>query len=317
MSTNQNDPGILTVQGACVHHLRNSGCMATFVGVHGIGQQYRGRFSLSDAWQIALKDGLSEAGHEVEAEQVQPEDVRVMFFGGLFRPPGAMSVEDEPYAEADIQKGPVNGLLRAFYDEALRQDPSLGPQEGAMLPGNVPVPARVMLERLVSLPLFGGIAKRALVGNLKQVNRYLVDETLKEEVLARVHAGVGEDTRVVIGHSLGSVVAYEYMCRFQPPSVGLLLTLGSPLGIDKLVFDRLTPRPHDKKGAWAGSVPSWVNVADEHDVVALCNRLADRFPGPDSQAVDDRLVDNGRAAHSIERYLNARETGSALYEAIG
>ena len=77
---------------------------------------------------------------------------------------------------------------------------------------------------------------------------------MKELVLGRVHEEVGEGTRVLIGHSLGSVVAYEYVCRYRPPSVELLVTLGSPLGIPKLVFDRLTPAPADGRGAWPGTV---------------------------------------------------------------
>ncbi|TQK44399.1 hypothetical protein FBY35_5903 [Streptomyces sp. SLBN-118] len=290
--------------------------MATFVGIHGIGQQYRGKYSLSEAWLSALRDGLAEAGHDAEAEQVQPGDVRVMFFGGLFRPStGTMAAEDPPYSAADIQAGPEKDLLETLYKAAVEQDPSLGPGEGAMFPGSVPVQA--MLAHLLSMPLFGGIAQRAFIGNLKQVTRYLEDESLKEQVLDRLHDGIGDDTRVVIGHSLGSVVAYEYMCRFQPASVRLLLTLGSPLGIPKLVFNRLTPRPEDGKGAWAGNVPTWVNVADVNDIVAMRKKLAGLFPGPDSENVDDRLVDNGSDAHSVERYLNAPQTGSALHEAIG
>ncbi|MCX4632871.1 hypothetical protein [Streptomyces sp. NBC_01443] len=293
--------------------------MATFVGIHGIGQQLSGgKYTLSEEWQNALRGGLSEAGHDAEAEQVQPEDVRVMYFGGLFRlRTGGMAVDDPPYTPADIQAGPEMDLLETLYEAAVKQDPSLGPGEGAMFPGAVPV--QVMLARLLRIPLFSGIAQRAFIGNLKQVTRYLADESLREQVLERVHDGIGDDTRVLIGHSLGSVVAYEYMCQFRPASVRMLLTLGSPLGIPNLVFDRLTPRPEEGKGAWAGSVPVWVNVAALNDIVAMRKELAGLFPGPDSETVDDRQVENGFLlhAHSIVRYLSAPQTGSALHDAIG
>ena len=82
----------------------------------------------------------------------------------------------------------------------------------------------------------------------------------------------------VIGHSLGSVVAYEYLCRYQPASVELLVTLGSPLGIPNLVFDRLTPAPSSGAGAWPGAVADWVNVADPDDIVALRKHLAAAVP---------------------------------------
>ncbi|MFF5491378.1 hypothetical protein [Streptomyces virginiae] len=290
--------------------------MATFVGIHGIGQQKSGPYTLADVWRPALRDGLSEAGHDAEARLVQPEDVRVVFFGTLFEPrTGGMAVGDPPYTPADIQAGPEKQLLNALYEAAVEQDPSLEPGEGAMFPGMVPVQA--MLARLLDMPLFSGIAQRAFIGNLKQVTHYLADESLREKVLDRLHDEIGDDTRVVIGHSLGSVVAYEYMCRFQPASVRMLLTLGSPLGIPNLVFDRLNPRPQEGKGAWAGSVPTWVNVADLDDIVAMRKELAGLFPGPGSETVDDRLVENGFHAHSIDRYLRAPQTGSALHEAIG
>jgi len=175
-----------------------------------------------------------------------------------------------------------------------------------------------MLERLLRSATFARVAQRAFIGNLKQVTRFLGDRLVKDLVLARVHEQMGESTRVLIGHSLGSVVAYEYVCRYQPPSVRLLVTLGSPLGIPGLVFDRLTPIPADGRGAWPGAVAGWVNVADPNDIVALRKQLAELFPGPSpSKAVDDRLVDNGDQPHAIDRYLNARQAGSALGDVLG
>jgi pimeloyl-ACP methyl ester carboxylesterase len=174
-----------------------------------------------------------------------------------------------------------------------------------------------MLERLLRSRTFAKVAQRAFVGNLKQVTSFLTDRSVKDLVLARVHEQMGEDTEVVIGHSLGSVVAYEYLCRYRPPSVKLLMTLGSPLGIRKLVFDRLTPVPEHGCGAWPGTVPGWVNVADPNDIVAMRKQLAGLFSGLSrGQLVDDRLVDNGDQPHAIDRYLNARQTGSALGDVL-
>jgi len=61
-----------------------------------------------------------------------------------------------------------------------------------------------------------------------------------------------------------------------------------------------------------------VNVADPNDIVALRKDLAPLFPGSaPEQTIADRLVDNGKEPHAIERYLNSRQTGSALGDVLG
>jgi hypothetical protein len=291
--------------------------VAVVVGVHGIAQQYRGGAALGSVWFDAMRDGLMAAGRRATADAMAPGDLRVAFFGDLFRPAGAMAGQQQgpPYTAADVAQGLERELLTEWYRAAVGQDPSLGPPDGAMAPGRVAV--QVMVERLLRSTTFAGVARRALIGNLKQVSRFLADAIVKEQVLARVAAEVGEDTRVLIGHSLGSVVAYEYLCQYRPGSVRLLVTLGSPLGIPHLIFDKLTPAPRDGRGTWPGPVSGWVNIADRDDVVALRKQLVGLFPPPAAaEPVRDRLVDNGDRPHAIDRYLNSAPSGEALGDAI-
>ena len=105
-------------------------------------------------------------------------------------------------------------------------------------------------------------------------------------------AAVDEDTWVVVGHSLGSVVAYEALCAHPEWPVRALVTLGSPLGIRNLIFERLVPAPVIGKtgklaGAWPGRAQAWTNVADAADVVALTKDLRPLF-GPDVAFLLDR-----------------------------
>src|SRR5262249_41525272 len=187
-------------------------------------------------------------------------------------------------------------LLAVFYQEAVAQDPAIGPPAGAMA-GRVPVPVQVTLAGLLRSPAFAGGAQHLLIGNFQQVNAYLDGPGVRERVLDLVAADVTADTRVVVGHSLGSVVAYEYCCGRQAQGVELLVTLGCPLGIPRLIFDRLDPSPVHGRGAWPAPVLRWVNVADRKDVVALHKQLAPRFdPSPAGESVVDRLVGNGNRA---------------------
>lgn len=290
--------------------------MAAIVGIHGIAQQFEGGYQLGSVWYNALRDGLVASGHGPIAEALAPADVRLVFFGDLFRPPGTMSVQEPPFSAADIRPGPERDLLAELYKAAVMQDPSLGAPEEAMPAGRAA--AQVMLDRLARSATLARIARRAFIGNLKQVTAFLADPGVKQSVLARVREQVGDGTRVVIGHSLGSVVAYEYLCHDRPRSVEMLVTLGSPLGIPNVVFDKLTPAPVGSVGAWPGAVAAWVNVADPDDIVALRKDLAPLFPGNvPEQAVADRLVDNGDEPHAIDRYLNTRQTGSALGDVLG
>jgi hypothetical protein len=289
--------------------------MSRVLGVHGIGQQYRSGPELTRGWWEALRGGLEAAGFRATADGLGEREVRVAFFGGLFRPKAAMAGGEPPYTPADLQPGPERELLRAWYQAAVDQDPSLGPPEGALGPGRVA--AQVMMERLLRLRTFAWVAQRAFIGNLKQVTAFLAKPEVKERVLQRVADEVTPDTRVIIGHSLGSIVVYEYLARYRPPQVELLMTLGSPLGIPNLVFERLTPAPAAGVGAWPGRVAAWVNVADADDVVALRKQLAPLFAAPDGVAgVQDYLVNNGNEPHTSSRYLNAAATGGALGQVL-
>lgn len=290
--------------------------MAGIVGIHGIAQQFRGGYQLGSLWYHAVRDGLVAADHRSVAEALAPTDVRVAFFGDLFRPPGTMAVHEPPFSAAHIEPGPERNLLATLFGAAVALDPALGVPEGAMGFGSATV--QIMLDRLARSASLARIAQRVFIGNLKQVIAFLTDPMVKRTVLARVREQISDDTRVVIGHSLGSVIAYEFLCYYRPVSVELLITVGSPLGIPNAVFDRLTPAPSNGLGEWPAELTAWVNVADPDDIVALRKDLAPLFPGAvPGQAIADRLVDNGDEPHAADRYLNARETGAALGDVLG
>ena len=91
---------------------------------------------------------------------------------------------------------------------------------------------------------------------------------------------------VVVGHSLGTVIAYDVLseAEFAASVVPLLVTLGSPLGYTEIqdVVTRPLRLP--------APVQLWVNFADPLDLVALDTNLADEFQG--APRIIDALVDN-------------------------
>lgn len=151
------------------------------------------------------------------------------------------------------------------------------------------------------------VSQSLLIGNLKQVVLYMNDPNIRDQVQAAVSSRITDDTKVVIGHSLGSVVAYESLCN-NPRNVVGFLSIGSPLGIQNIIFQKLRPSPSAMGvGRWPG-VKHWTNIADKGDIVALEKKLAPWF----STEVEDLLVNNGSDAHHGERYLTSVEAGRAI-----
>ncbi|MFJ8113003.1 hypothetical protein [Streptomyces sp. NPDC096132] len=284
--------------------------MARVVCIHGVGQQYRGERELTGSWHTALADGLLRAASPLT---LTPDDVRCVFYGDLFRPPGrTLAVTDPPLDASDVEAGFETELLLALWQEAARTDPGVLPPDARTL-ARTPATVQRALNALSRSRFFAGVALRGLVLDLKQVRAYLCDTAVRDAVQQRVADAVDERTRVFVGHSLGSVVAYEALCGHPEWPVRALLTAGSPLGIRNLVFDRLRTGEGGRPGDWPGSVDRWTNLADEGDVVALVKDLRPLF----GERVRCHLVHNGARAHDATRYLNTAEAGRAVTDGCG
>ncbi|MGW4371344.1 hypothetical protein ACWEKT_37465 [Nocardia takedensis] len=283
--------------------------MARVVCVHGIGQQVSGSEVMLGEWLPAINSGLVLAG----ADRLTDADVAAAFYGDLFRPPGQPLSAPEPWYDADdVEPGFERDLLTVWWDAAAAVDPSVWVPDDRSL-GRTPVSVQRRLEQLADSRFFAGIALRTMVGNLKQVRRYLTEPELREQIRTRVRAGITDDTRVVVAHSLGSVVAYETLCATDDHPVRALVTIGSPLGIPSLIFDRLQPAPVRGIGVWPGGEELvWSNFADSGDAVALVKELNPLFGSSLAERVWDTLVCNGSHAHSAVPYLTEKLLGQAI-----
>jgi hypothetical protein len=284
--------------------------MAKIVAVHGIAKQLEGEDTLAASWLPALRSGLRRAG--VPTSRLPgDDDLAVAFYGDLFRRRGTMAIGEPPLDAGDVDQGDERELLELWWREAARTDPRVpGPEDRTML--RTPQTVQRALNALSASAFFAGMAEPMLVGSLKQVRRYFDDPQLRNAARSRVARAVSAETRVIVGHSLGSVVGYEALCAHPDWPVRTFISLGSPLGIRNLLFDRLDPPPRGGTGATPAAVRTWVNIADRGDVVALVKTLGPRF----GDRVDDRAVDNGAQAHDVRPYLTAQETGHALAVAL-
>jgi hypothetical protein len=279
--------------------------MARVVAVHGIGQELLGPHTLlTHTWFDPLNDGLWHAG----ASPLRDGELVCAFYGNLYRPSGYKSEQVPPYEAVDVEEGLEQELLLAWWRHAAETDPDVPAPTGAEKGGRTPMVVQEALEGLCRSRFFGKYTPKLLIFGLKQVAQYFSDLDLRAEIQDRVAARIEPDTCVVVAHSLGSVVAYEALCANPDWPVRTLVTVGSPLGIPNLIFDRLIPAPVDNRGRWPAGLQRWTNVADQGDHVALIKQLQPLFGNP----LQDLLVHNGASAHDVTSYLTARETGHAI-----
>lgn len=282
--------------------------MALIVGVHGIGQQWLGRQQLLAAWGPALGDGLERAA----GRRPMFSDLDIAFYGDLFLPArngatdSVVTKSGVPDSVEDLDLGTEEwaDLAEALAELVTPVEIAAAAAEVPKGFGRFPRPLQALLAAIDRR--YGAAAAVLSIKELRQVRRYLRRPSVREAVDDRVREMIPADCRVVIGHSLGSVVAYELLRRNPGLGVEMLITAGSPLAL-RMVRDNLRVEPLP--------VPAWVNIRDPHDPVACGGEL--RAWWPQIGETDEIVVDNGAKAHSAERYLSRRQTGAALLRVVG
>jgi hypothetical protein len=289
--------------------------MAKVLCIHGIGQEYEAEETLADSWVPALCGGVSNAGGKLERSEVA-----MCFYGGLFRPQESVSKSAADLGKATDDKIEHDRLVAPLgeaIDDEFEHDLliALADAAGPVAPDSKSFkrPINAMLQQLVKTPFFGQCAQEVVVWSLKQVRWYLDDyHLIRQRAQKRLINAINDDTRVVVAHSLGTVVAYETLCAHTDLPVRTLVTLGSPLGISVL-RPRVQPSIAQSPAPWPVGLTTWFNIADRTDIVALKKSLAGVF----GDRVQDRLVDNGATMHDVRPYLTAAETGQAIIAGLG
>ena len=165
-----------------------------------------------------------------------------------------------------------------------------------------------IIERIS--PFRGTLALRVL----GQAHAYIRNQHVHDEVNKLVRPLFEDDEpAIVVSHSLGTIVAYSMLREFarngRPRQSPLLITLGSPLGIDSVRkgFSKPRIRPDNVK--------RWINYADPEDFVALRAELTNNNFGPGIENYSD--VENGYDdPHSIIGYLSDRRVAKHIAEAV-
>lgn len=212
--------------------------------------------------------------------------------------PLAGTARDTPAADTGGQAAWLRAMTYAGDALANGEDaePAPVPPFGAL---PLPLSARQAVFRLLVRYTFEDV-HAYLFGKAGEAIR----DVLREEL-----EGVGAaGPVVVIGHSLGSVIAYEVL-REDGTEVRLLITIGSPLAVTE-IQDHLA-----KPLAVPAGVGAWRNVSDARDVVALDHTIRPEYAP--AERTTDFLVTNDSANHHAGRqYLASPPVRQAVDELL-
>ncbi|MFE5665938.1 serine peptidase [Streptomyces niveus] len=275
----------------------------TIVAVHGIGNHQSGRTpdqaatELAGQWQLRLQQGFTAAGL---GDQRLPA-LHAAYYAHHTHTHTAerQSVAPDVFALDEQEQSVIIAWALALGSPTLQERQGL-----------ITAPLRQVLSwvsRRRNLPIATVI--RLAVALAGEVRRYLHIP----QVRAAARSAVAESIRrvrprVVLAHSLGSVVAYEALHAHPELTVDCFVTLGSPLGLPGGIFDHLVPMPIADRGARPAGVRYWVNLADTGDLVAIPRRLGDRFPVDQHADTPIGRID----FHTFGAYLASPLTAAAI-----
>lgn len=301
--------------------------MAELVLVHGIGPVGEPA-DFAGEWLEALTAGAPRSVAESVPKRTRVVDYRDWSWATTHGAQGVSNFDEDSIApeEAELLEQLAITWLEAAAqstdrDMAVEAGKALAalsatPRDGAQGPM---AGARSAVAALARVPVFGPgtytVVQKVNRTNLWQVTAFVNNiEGTKEAVLSRFEETVTPETRIVLAHSLGTVVAYEAIHHLGL-ELDLLVTTGSPLGLDRIIYSELQP-----SAAFPPGVHRWVNVADPDDFIAADPSLADRFPDPTGErVVEDVKVKNSGPFfrhHHITEYLRHDDVRAIIWDAL-
>lgn len=291
--------------------------MRQLVFVHGRAQEHKDAAALKGEWLAALREGLAKSNLDLPI----PEDtVRFPYYGQtLFDL--TSNVPPDQAAEVIVRGDGVDAEQRTFAQaiiaEICDQSGITDDQIDAETEGRIVERGPLNWEwvqaslRLLDRVRPASAASIALFTN--DVYQYLRNPAIRDKIEMGIRQAMPPDVpTVVVGHSLGSVVAYSLLRRDGKASgwrVPLYLTVGCPLGVTG-IKKALAPNRHPE------CVEKWFNAMDERDVVALYPLSKKHFPI--SPEIENKTDVNNQTPnrHGIVGYLNDREVAKRIYDAL-
>lgn len=278
------------------------------VVTHGRAQQFRIPRTLARDWEDALRRGLERARYD----RFDSVPVEFVFYGDIWRP------DHEPEPERG------DDLLDELTDEPTALEAEVARDLLAQAEDAERFPFDALGRVVRGLDEALGVGSLLLAWFLKDLNEYFERPAIRSQVLATVRTALQsiDDDVVLLGHSMGSIVGYDYLASRRPrdPGVRALVTFGSPLGLPS-VLKRVTKL--NPGAPFPPALDRWVNVYNEKDFATLVRRLAPIFLADGRERVDD-VAAKGRdpslrdpaSAHDAIVYLSSMALGRGLRDVL-
>jgi hypothetical protein len=283
--------------------------------VHGRGQQGLDPENLKATWITALKRGADKLGKSL------PETVVTSFpyYGDVLDRLGReadIPLVDEVHARGTNVDNEFL-VFQAQVAEAVRTASGVTDEQVDFEYGDNSKPKGPLNWQWVQAILRsvdkhgGGMSGTALEYFTRDVFLYTTKAGVRQEVDRIIANALTDEPTIVVGHSLGSIVAYSVL-RSDPRTlrIPLYLTVGCPLGI-RAIRDQFRPLRYPLP------VKSWFNAFNKRDVVALYPLDRENFPVTPSIENYSDVKNSTDNRHGIIGYLDDQLIAKRLLDALG
>jgi hypothetical protein len=288
------------------------------VFVHGRSYAHPDAAALKTQWLETLAEGLAKSGLTLP---IADSDVRMPYYGATLAQ--VLESSDAPTSAAPIvERAVADETRQTFFAEVLDE---LRSREGIDMARLEAIGGPAVLERgpLSAAWLEGILA--AIDASVPGTNAARIAQAVDDEYCylheTAFRQAINDDVRraialgrptVVVGHSLGALIAYQLLCddpRANQWVIPLFVTLGAPLGLSA-IRKRLNSVAHPP------CVGHWLNAIDPRDTVALHPLTVDRFDV--EPPVDNKVdIDNDTVnRHGIEGYLADAGVAAQIHAAL-
>ncbi len=294
------------------------------VFIHGRSQEEKDSKALKHEWISAWETGLAANGLTLP---LTDSDITVPYSGDTL---AQLTAGLPPQEAADVVlRGPASpaahaAFVRQALHDLLRAGVITQAQVDAVASGEVKHRGVLQWEWVQTILAavdrnVPGASSASVLLATQDVHHYLHNAVVQ----ADIDGGVAQAMRpgvetVVVGHSLGSVVAYRMLAndpRAAAWQVPLFMTLGSPLAVSAIRDTLSRERPM----RCPPCARTWFNAMDRRDIVALFALDASNLPlAPALPAIDNKtdVRNDTQNRHGISGYLKDPEVARRLHAAL-